>query len=97
MIRSFIIVVGLQHFASAAEAPATAAAAPKKPNIVIIMSDDGGYGDLSCNGAPRYKTPALDMRAASGINFHAASASFRQNTPTGSPSIEFLHRHSNLK
>ena len=82
MIRSFIIVVGLQLFASAAEAPAPAAAAPKKPNIVIILADDVGVGDLSCNGATRYKTPALDMLAASGINFHAGYSAGSTCTPS---------------
>jgi len=82
MIRSFIIVVGLQLFAFAAEAPAPAAGAPKKPNIVMIYADDVGYGDLSCNGATRYKTPALDMLAASGINFHAGYSTGSTCTPS---------------
>lgn len=81
MIRSFIIVFGLQLFASAAEAPA-APAAPKKPNIVLIYADDVGFGDLSCNGATRYKTPALDMLAASGINFHAGYSAGSTCTPS---------------
>ena len=82
MIRSILIVLCLQIFASAADAPAPSAAAPKKPNIVFIMSDDVGYGDLSCNGATRYKTPALDILAASGINFHAGYSAGSTCTPS---------------
>ncbi|MEN9361303.1 MAG: hypothetical protein RL095_2838 [Verrucomicrobiota bacterium] len=80
MIRAFIFVFGLQLFASAAEAPAPAA--PKRPNIVIILADDVGVGDLSCNGATKYKTPSLDMMAASGINFRAGYSAGSTCTPS---------------
>jgi len=43
----------------------TATLAP--PNIVLIFADDLGYGDLSCYGQTKYKTPALDQMAAEGV------------------------------
>ena len=39
-------------------------AAPKPPNIVYMYADDLGYGDTSCYGAARVKTPNLDRAAA---------------------------------
>ncbi|MEI6679240.1 MAG: sulfatase [Mariniphaga sp.] len=41
----------------------------KMPNVVLILADDMGYGDLNCYGATRYTTPNLDKLAAGGIRF----------------------------
>ncbi|MEL7586152.1 MAG: sulfatase [Prolixibacteraceae bacterium] len=41
----------------------------KQPNIILIYVDDMGYGDLSCFGATRYKTPNLDRMANQGVRF----------------------------
>jgi arylsulfatase A-like enzyme len=46
-----------------------AAHAASKPNIVIILADDLGYGDLGCYGHPTIKTPHLDKMAAEGLRF----------------------------
>lgn len=39
------------------------------PNIIIILADDMGYGDLACYGAIQYTTPNLDKLAAQGMRF----------------------------
>jgi len=39
------------------------------PNVVLILADDLGYGDLNCYGATRYTTPNLDKLAAGGVRF----------------------------
>ena len=44
-------------------------AAPAKPNIVIVMVDDQGYGDLSVHGNPVLKTPHMDRLHAESIRF----------------------------
>src|SRR5512136_889258 len=44
-------------------------AAAQKPNILIILADDLGYGDLGCYGHPTIRTPQLDRMAAEGMRF----------------------------
>jgi arylsulfatase A-like enzyme len=43
--------------------------APRKPNILLIVADDLGYGDLGCYGSTKIQTPNLDRLAAEGIRF----------------------------
>jgi arylsulfatase A-like enzyme len=53
---------------------ATLAMAVDKPNIIVIITDDQGYGDLSCHGHPSLKTPNLDKLHATSVrltDFHA--------------------------
>ena len=56
-------------------------APPHKPNIVVILVDDLGYGDLSCYGAKDLKTPNIDNLAAAGMRFD----NFYANCPVCSP------------
>jgi arylsulfatase A-like enzyme len=53
-----------------------------RPNFIIFITDDQGYGDLSCMGATDFKTPYLDGLAASGVRF----TNWYSNSPVCSPS-----------
>src|SRR5438874_4394520 len=57
-------------------------AKPQRPNVVFILADDLGYGDLSCYGRPDYKTPVLDRMAREGLKFTDNYAAAPVCTPT---------------
>lgn len=59
----------LALLACVAGASVAAAAAPGRPNIVLIMADDWGYECLTANGGQSYQTPELDRLAATGMRF----------------------------
>ncbi len=59
-----------------------AAFAANKPNIIVIMADDLGYGDLSSYGATGFKTPHIDKLAAEGVRFTSGYCSASTCTPT---------------
>jgi hypothetical protein len=72
MVFAMAIAVGLLTLQLCTHASAVAA---DRPNIVVILADDLGYGDLGCFGHPKFKTPHLDRMAAEGArltNFYAA-------------------------
>ncbi len=54
----------------------------QRPNIIYIMTDDMGYGDLSCYGQVNYTTPNLDRLASQGVRFLNAYAAAPVCTPT---------------
>ena len=57
--------------------PLCSAAQNSKPNIILLVADDLGFGDLSCYGAQRVATPAIDSLAANGVqltNMHACAS-----------------------
>ena len=62
--------------------PASADKPSERPNIVYIISDDLGYGDLGCYGANIVKTPNLDKLAAQGCRFTNAHSTAAVCTPT---------------
>lgn len=61
---------------------AVAARAADLPNIVFILSDDVGYGDVGCYGANQVKTPHIDRLAREGTRFTDAHSTGSVCTPT---------------
>lgn len=59
LTAAVLIVLGMLQHAAAAE----------RPNVVFVLTDDQGYGDLSCHGNPILKTPYLDRLARQSIRF----------------------------
>ena len=57
------------------------AADPGQPNVIFIMTDDVGYGDIGSYGAPDIKTPMLDQMATDGVRF----TDFYANAPVCTP------------
>ena len=58
------------------------AAAPVRPNIVLIYADDLGYGDISCYGATKIRTPNMDRLASQGLRFIQAHSPAATCTPS---------------
>ena len=73
--------------------PSSAQVAPKvsKPNIVLIIADDLGYGDVGFNGQKLIKTPHLDKLAASGMKFNQFYAGTSVCAPSRSALLSGLH------
>jgi arylsulfatase A-like enzyme len=62
---------------------ATAGIQPSsRPNVIFILADDLGWGDLSCYGRPDYRTPNLDLLASQGVKFTDAYSASAVCTPT---------------
>ncbi len=62
--------------------PRAAKTAAKAPNIVLILSDDLGYGDTGCYGATAVKTPNIDRLAREGLRFTDAHTTSATCTPS---------------
>lgn len=54
----------------------------RKPNIIILLTDDQGYGDMKCYGNPKVQTPNLDQLAAEGTRFTNFYAGAAASTPS---------------
>ncbi len=71
---SAVLVVGAAHAGTGAQ--------PPKPNIVLIVADDLGYGDLGCYGSTVNKTSHIDALAVAGLRFTDFHSAGSMCTPT---------------
>ncbi len=74
------LLIVFSALALAALAPA--ARADERPNLIVILADDLGWGDLSCYGATALATPHIDSLAAQGMRFTNGYCSASTCTPT---------------
>lgn len=72
----------IRHLLACLAAALAAHAADGHPNVIIIMSDDVGWGDVGCYGATAFKTPSIDRLAREGIRFTDAYAPSAMCTPS---------------
>ena len=83
--RQFLAATGGASVTRAAAAPS------RPPNIVWIMADDLGYGDLGCYGQRYIRTPNVDRLAAEGMQFSDAYAGCTVCAPSRSVLMTGLH------
>lgn len=69
------------------------ARAEAKPNFIVILADDLGYGDLSCYGHSTIKTPNLDKMAAGGMKFTSFYASGNVCSPSRAGLLTGRYQH----
>lgn len=78
-----VVLIGLMLNAAAlAEFGDSRESHDDKPNIIVILADDLGYGDVGCYGASSIPTPNIDRIAAEGIRFTSGYCSASTCTPT---------------
>lgn len=79
-VRGFAVLVGWAVLLSAVSGALAAAAPPT--NVIVVLVDDMGWKDLSCQGSPFYETPHIDRLAASGMRFTQGYAACTVCSPT---------------
>lgn len=91
--RKFIQKFSLSLVAASAMSPIStrAVGTAPRPNIIFIMADDLGYGDLGCYGQQLIRTPNMDRLALEGIRFTQAYAGGPVCTPSRSVLMTGLH------
>lgn len=63
----------------------------KKPNVVFILADDLGYGDLSCYGQEKFETPNIDKLARNGMRFTQCYSGTTVSAPSRSCLLTGTH------
>ena len=81
-MRCLIVCCGVLAVTAVANHAPGASVKNERPNIVVILADDLGYGDLSCYGATKVQTPNIDRLAQEGRRFTDAHSPASVCTPT---------------
>lgn len=78
----FLLFLTVTGSPAVGEESSSSARRPRLPNIILVMSDDQGWGDVGYNGHPVLKTPNLDAAAAAGLRFDFFYAAAPSCSPT---------------
>lgn len=81
-IRIRFVAIAFIVATMALSALPTLAAGARRPNVLLIVADDLGYGELSCQGNPQIPTPNIDSIARNGIRFTSGYVSGPYCSPT---------------
>src|SRR5690554_7415715 len=85
MTHRNLITLGLSLAATAA------LTAQEKPNVVFILTDDLGYGDLSSFGQEKFQTPSIDRLALQGTRFTRSYSGTTVSAPSRASLLTGLH------
>jgi arylsulfatase A-like enzyme len=88
--RAFLHSAGAASLA-ATGALSSCAVAHRQPNVILMMADDLGWGDVAYNGHPVIKTPALDAMAKNGVQFNRFYSGSAVCSPTRGSAITGRH------
>ncbi len=78
---NYRLFLALTSAVAATEAEAQKAT-PERPNVIFILADDMGYGDLSCFGSKHVKTPNIDRLSETGTTFTQCYAGSGISSPS---------------
>ena len=81
-IKSILSISAISFLATNIHAQKASYAGQSKPNVIMILADDLGYGDVSCYFASRVKTPNIDRLAKEGLQFTNAHCTSATSTPS---------------
>jgi len=85
--RTLLLSAGARVLSSGTAIP------PNAPNIILTMTDDQGWGDVSYNGHPVLRTPNIDAMAANGVRFDRFYAAAPVCSPTRASVLTGRHPH----
>src|SRR4051794_16256215 len=92
-VTTLLVALGVRAgppdpFAGPVDGPRTE---PRRPNIVFVLADDLGYGDLGSYGQSKIRTPNLDKLAAAGVRFTQCYAGSTVCAPSRCTLMTGLH------
>ncbi len=91
MMRTVILMVGVGSMALPDRIAGAESGSTNRPNIIFILADDLGYGDLGCYGQKLIRTPNLDRLAREGVRFTQAYAGSTVCAPSRCVLMTGLH------